>query len=114
MSNRIYGPTLMRSLASLALVALAACGGNQPTGATCPTDSTLTYDNFGKQFMTDYCTECHSNYGTVTGIRKDLVGIDETSAAGPDATNTSMPPSAPYPTAAERMLLGEWIACDAP
>ena len=129
MSNRKRSSQLAHLIFSGMFVALAACGGAQPTGSVCPTDSTLTYDNFGKQFMTDYCTDCHAstlsgsardgaplsrNYDTLTAIRNDLAGVDETIASGPDATNTSMPPSAPYPTAAERELLGEWIACGAP
>jgi hypothetical protein len=100
-----------------------------PSGATCPPSSTLTYDNFGKQFMETYCTSCHSSelsgakrngaplfhdFDTLVGIRAVANHIDETTAAGPDATNDGMPPNAPFPTLLERQQLGEWIACGMP
>jgi hypothetical protein len=40
--------------------------------------------------------------------------VDETTAAGPAATNEGMPPDSPRPTRDERQKLGEWLACDAP
>lgn len=108
---------------------LAACGGSTPSGATCPDTSALTYDNFGKQFMEDYCLGCHSstktgkerdgapnsqNYDLIADIRAHAKAIDLEAAAGPDATNESMPPESPYPSATERQQLGEWLACGAP
>ena len=80
--------------------------------------------------MEDYCTRCHSsalvgaarngapsdhNFDTLANIHDTaLEHIDEEAAAGPDHVNTSMPPSGPRPTEAERQKLGEWLACDAP
>ncbi len=114
---------------------LGACGGDEvplygpPTGATCPSSSTLTYENFGKSFMEAHCTRCHSStllgtarrgaptfhdFDTVAGIRPIADHIELTTAAGPDGTNTSMPPDGTAPTVEERTLLGEWIACGAP
>lgn len=99
----------------------------EATGSTCPTDSTLTYDNFGKEFFASYCLSCHSskvsgaarlgaptdhNFDTLQGIQANIDHIDETAAAGPSATNTAMPPSG-GPTAEERKKLGEWLACGA-
>jgi uncharacterized membrane protein len=122
-------------LGALAIVLLAACGQDDvfgpPTGATCPSTSasSLTYANFGQPFMTSYCTRCHSSqlmgaerqgapllhdFDTPQGIAPFIAHIDETTASGPDATNTSMPPDAPTPTLAERQMLGEWLACGAP
>jgi uncharacterized membrane protein len=121
-------------LAILALgVTLTACEPEPilgpPTESTCPQTSTLTYDNFGKSFMTKYCTRCHSieltgaarmgatsfhDFDTVENVRLFAEHIDETSAAGPAATNKSMPPDSPSPTLQERKQLGEWIACGAP
>lgn len=124
----------------LASVLLAACGGNEDppveppdsgpsSGSTCPSDSTLTYENFGMQFFADYCTRCHSTMpenGTRSGAPRGLdwdqietvrvyaEQIDRMAAAGPDATNTGMPPRDPRPTTAERTDLGEWLACGAP
>ncbi|MGC4089329.1 MAG: hypothetical protein QM756_15870 [Polyangiaceae bacterium] len=98
-----------------------------PTQSTCPTDSTLTYENFGQKFMSDYCTRCHSStlsgadrhdapdghdFDTLAGILRVAEHVDEHAAAGPAAVNTLMPPDAPRPTEAERRQLGEWLACE--
>jgi hypothetical protein len=120
----------------LLLMALVACGEAEPpplfgppTGTSCPPASTLTYANFGQSFMARYCVRCHSSdlegearhgapsfhdFDTQFGVRGVANHIDETTAAGPDAMNTSMPPDSPRPTEAERFQLGEWLACDAP
>ena len=99
------------------------------TGATCPANSTLTYDNFGKEFFTKYCTRCHSekvtgtarngapadhNFDTKADIALLWAHIDEMAGSGPDATNETMPKSDPKPTKEERQKLSEWLACDAP
>jgi uncharacterized membrane protein len=117
------------------LVGVGCSGGDEeederPSGATCAPDSTLTYETFGRPFTEEYCTRCHSsaltgdarngapseyNLDTLAAIRD--VGaeeIDEQAAAGPSNVNTSMPPSEPRPTEAERRLLGEWLACGMP
>jgi len=111
-------------------LALAGCGGlGDPTGATCPTGSTLTYASFGQAFMTTHCTRCHSaeaadrdgapggvNFDTVEEIRTRKSDIDRAAGSGPDATNTWMPEtnaSHPAPTDAERAMLSEWLACGA-
>lgn len=128
---------MTRALAAPALAALAAMLGcsdepplfGPPTESVCPPASALTYANFGRPFMESYCTGCHSSelmgddrkgapsfhdFDTIFGIRAVAVHVDETSAAGPAAVNTSMPPDAPRPTLAERQQLGEWIACGMP
>ena len=131
----------MRALASPAWLAAlgltsfvaAACQTTPlfgpPTESVCPQGSTLTYENFGKPFMEAYCTRCHAanlrgadrqgapsfhDFDTIFGIRVVFDHIDETTASGPAATNTSMPPDDPAPSLAERKQLGEWIACDMP
>jgi hypothetical protein len=117
------------------LVVLALWGCNDtvlfgpPTESTCPTDSTLTYATFGQPFMESYCVRCHSStlmgsarmgapllhdFNTLPGITIFISHIDETAAAGPAATNTSMPNGDPTPSLAERTMLGEWLACGAP
>lgn len=111
------------------------CGGDEdsvfgpPTQATCPQGSTLTFENFGKAFMEQYCTRCHSSaltgsarngapkfhdFDTVGGVRSVRDHVDQTAAGGPSSLNTSMPPSAPIPSEDERRKLGEWLACEAP
>jgi uncharacterized membrane protein len=97
-----------------------------PTGASCPPSSTLTWDSFGRSFMTSYCTRCHSSqltgparqsaplghdFDTENGVIVVAEHVDGLAAAGPNAVNTAMPPSNPMPTEAERRQLGEWVAC---
>jgi uncharacterized membrane protein len=102
-----------------------------PSGATCPTDSTgLTYDAFGKKFMTDYCVRCHSDqlktmearmgapighdFNVEPGIRTVWQHIDQKAASGDLHTNTAMPPpadSGAKPTLEERKKLGQWLVC---
>ncbi len=112
-----------------ALVLVAACGGGgTPTGATCPPTDPPTYANFGMQFFGKYCTSCHSanstnrhdapgnqNYDTEADIKKHVDDIDTEAAAGPEATNTSMPEIGgtvvSKPTQAERQQLGQYLAC---
>ena len=123
----------MKSFA--AAVLLAASGGcgtplyGPPTGSVCPPDSTLTYASFGKPFMEEYCTRCHSStlhgsdrhgapafhdFDTLSGIKNVSDHIDETTAAGPASVNEGMPDSGKLPGVAQRELLGEWIACGMP
>jgi uncharacterized membrane protein len=129
----------MRRASLIALVtaaALSACNGEdegspEPSGAICPDNSSLTYDNFGSPFFATYCTGCHSseldgidrhgapadhNFDTLAGILSEAEHIDEWAAAGPDAVNTAMPPATAddTPDESERRDLGEWLACGAP
>ncbi len=118
----------------LASMAHGGCHGEEdiygpPTQAACPTGSTLTYNNFGKQFMESYCTKCHASdkmgearqgapsfhdFDTLNGIVVVADHIDETAASGPAATNLGMPADNLKPSLAERQMLGEWIACGLP
>jgi len=99
------------------------------TGSTCPSQQTLTFENFGVPFFETYCTRCHSSelsgserHGAPAGYDWDDIEavrayadlIDKMAAAGPDAINTTMPPSSPRPTQTEREELGEWLECGAP
>lgn len=100
-----------------------------PSGATCPSDNTLTYDNFGKGFMTKYCTRCHSSkltkcadrmkapFGHDFDMKPGIIGvsdhIDQKAAIGPDSSNRAMPPDdGPKPSDEERKKLGQWLACE--
>lgn len=111
---------------TLLLLSLVAC--SSPTGSTCPTSNAPTYGSFGSDFFGKYCTDCHSatsqnrhsaptdvNFDSVDDIRKHADDIDTEAAAGPNATNTSMPELdnvvTMEPTQAERELLGQFIAC---
>jgi uncharacterized membrane protein len=122
------------ALAFLSIAGAAACGGDDhdddhegsASGATCPADNTLTYDNFGRDFMSKYCTKCHSStatdrhgapanhdFDTLAGILPMADHIDEHAAAGPNAVNTEMPPEGETaPSEDERRKLGQWLACE--
>jgi uncharacterized membrane protein len=144
--SRLSRPSLCSLLSALVL-GLAACGEGSTTepnandddghdhdaavasGAVCPPGSTLTFQNFGNDFMQRYCLSCHSvnsqgaarggaptdhNYDTVADVRRWGAEIDKHAAAGPSSVNTLMPPALPRPTQPEREQLGQWIACGAP
>lgn len=98
------------------------------SGATCPDGSDVTYDNFAKDFFSEYCLRCHSSkltgaarmmapldhdFDTIEGIALVAKHVDQLAAAG-KVTNDMMPPSGPKPTLEERKKLGEWLACDLP
>jgi uncharacterized membrane protein len=100
-----------------------------PTESSCPPGSALTYEGFAKPFMDSFCTRCHAtalvgaarqgapsfhDFDTLFGIKVVADHIDETTASGPAATNTSMPPDNPKPSQDQRRQLGEWIACGMP
>jgi hypothetical protein len=88
--------------------------------------STLTYDSFGRDFMSKYCTKCHSstasdrhgapadhNFDSLPFILAMAEHIDENAAAGPSSTNTTMPPEGEMkPSDEERQKLGQWLACE--
>lgn len=90
----------------------------------CPSDSMLSYETFGRAFFTSYCLRCHSttrtgqdrsgappgtNFDTLDEIsaRKDVIW--SVAADG----NTLMPAAGSAPSADERRLLGDWLACGA-
>ncbi len=100
---------------------IAACSSNSSgtaTGSTCPSDSTLTYENFGQAFFADNCLSCHTDQQqptltTPAAIQANREEIDLMAAAGPSAVNTEMPQGGSVSTA-DRTKLGEWLACGAP
>ncbi len=94
------------------------------TGAVC--DKSLTYASDVKPLMEKYCTRCHGskvtgaarmgapedhNFDSEEGIHEMAGHIDQQAGSGPDGTNTTMPPSNPKPTMAERELLSKFLAC---
>jgi hypothetical protein len=126
------------------LCCAAACGPGDPTstGTMCPVPdpNTLTYENFGEQFMATYCLQCHASelprskrngaplyhdFDSLLGVIQVWEHIDQQAGFGPEAENTFMPPSrcpsvpggsldsdCPRPTDEERRKLAEWIACE--
>lgn len=100
-------------------IALSACGGGVSTGATCgTTGSTLTYANFGRAFMSNYCTSCHSGrdsprLDTQAAVKANASAVDAASGAFGTVVNTLMPQGSSVATT-ERQKLSAWIACGAP
>jgi len=118
----------MRSSRRLVIVialALAGCGsdtGDASESQQCAT-SVLTYDNFGAPFMLDWCRGCHSS--TLSdGMRQmapldvnfddlDLVRAHASKIALHATGDRPTMPPASGPSAEEREMLAEWIACGA-
>lgn len=114
-------------LSSLAL--LPGCPedepAGEPTGAAC--DPYLHYQLDIAPLMDRYCTGCHAedvplakrngapgdhNFDSEQGLLDNADHVAEAAAAGPQASNRSMPPAGfPQPSDAERRLLGQWLAC---
>lgn len=84
-----------------------------PDGGT-----TLTWENFGHDFMRSYCVHCHGGpngyssraLNTVEAVRVQRDRIFINSALD----NTAMPPGPDDPPRDERVKLAEWLACGAP
>ncbi len=109
---------------------LAACSGDPQgadTGSTCPPVDPPTYASFGQAFLQTYCLACHSqgklgedrngapvtiDFDTRSLVRENTSRIDKQAAFGPHANNRLMPNDGPVPSDAERVRLGEYIACE--
>lgn len=119
--SRSRNATFALALSLFVSPIFAACssGLGDATGATCPPSSTLTYENFGKDFMDKNCNSCHGagaaespKLDTVASIRSNIGDIDKAAAKGPNATNTFMPEGRSV-SDEDRTKLGEWLACGA-
>lgn len=117
---RIQASAFVRLSMLFAAGTLVACGEGlgEPTGSTCPPDSTLTYETFGQAFIADNCLRCHATnesprLNSLREVQANLDDVDRAAASGPDSTNTFMPEDRDIPEA-ERKKLGEWLACGAP
>ena len=96
----------------------AACSWEEMKDYPCPQGSTLTYDNFGKDFMQTYCVRCHGGpngyssraFTDVDLIRANAADIFRNAAED----NVTMPPGPDDPPKDERYKLAEWLACGAP
>ncbi len=123
----------MRALLLIFLVACTTSAVGSSTGATCAPSSAapLTYETFGREFMTKYCTTCHStsltgakrrgaptddNFDTLEAVMAAATEIDQIAGVGPKAANTDMPPSecgmCEKPPMQAREQLASWLACE--
>lgn len=130
-------PRSALTIAAFIACSLISCSGSDggsadpegnATGSTCNSTSRPSYESFGRAFMTEFCTRCHSStltgsarngapedhdFDTLEGILSVREHIDRLAGAGPNATNTIMPPSGKTPSEGQRRLLAEWLACEA-
>jgi len=119
----------MRALVlALLVVGCTDVPEGKDTGSTCPPADKPDYASFGTGFFSTYCLDCHSesktgadrndapaaiNFDTRSLVRENTSNIDKQAAWGPTAHNVIMPPDdEPKPTDAERIRLGEYIACE--
>jgi len=75
--------------------------------------ATLTYESFGRQFLTNYCVSCHGATNPREGIRLDSLNGAVMRKAGVKAQvlGGSMPQGNKLPSDADRMRFGQWIDC---
>ncbi|HEY4220804.1 MAG TPA: hypothetical protein VGO62_05660, partial [Myxococcota bacterium] len=89
----------------------------------CPSDSALTWENFGEPYTRDWCTACHSSAldeahraGAPVDVNfdnlADVRALKERIWARSGDQNNTMPPAG-YAPDPERLELGEWLACGA-
>jgi hypothetical protein len=74
---------------------------------------TLTYANFGQQFLSTYCVGCHGATNPRANVRLDsLAGITARKTQAKAAVLTSiMPQGSNRPSQADRQRFGQWLDC---
>jgi len=95
-----------------------------PTSLNCPAGTSLSYENFGAQFLRRYCSGCHSV--NLVGIDRhgapELINFDSAADAvslrvemirSAGADDARMPPGVSV-LKDERALFREWLNCGAP
>jgi len=97
--------------------------GDQDGTGGCSTPAVVTYDGQIKDFLTSYCTRCHSSQlsgadrnGAPVGRNWDTyAGIEPfASLANSRIQAGTMPPTAPKPDACDRALFQAWVDQGAP
>ena len=102
----------MRALALFTIISVTACSSPTSTGTSCADPdpitgtTTLTWTNFGHDFMFKYCTNCHESsltinqrngaplfhdFDTLEGVLEVPDHIDQQAGWGPKAHNNFMP-----------------------
>ena len=115
----------MRHPVLLLTTLLLGCATDEENAAIeCPTDSFVTYENFGQPFMTTWCTPCHSSQLDQADARQDApLGVDfdsyEAVLSHAEAiqlfvVDTDAMPPAGGPSDDDLGLLAEWLACGLP
>ena len=103
--------------AFLVCLAISGCASNSTgvdtAAVTCPPDSTLTYENFGKILIQDQCLSCHASKEKPSLSTQAQVQANAQAILRASVTGTQMPKGGSM-LLDERQLLGEWLACGAP
>ena len=106
---------LSRIAIVFAFASASACTGASSTGiepVECSQESTLTYENFGKDLIQNNCLECHDTTGPrLTDIQKIRQHAYEILQ---EAVYTDAMPEKSDMPLQQRELLGEWLSCGAP
>jgi hypothetical protein len=91
----------------------AGGGGGSDSGTPGNQCSTLTYNSFGQQFLSSYCTGCHGAVGAVRGIRLDTLEnlVSRKGGAKSAVLSGAMPQGTNRPSTADRERFGQWIDC---
>jgi uncharacterized membrane protein len=96
---------------------IAGCASNSSgtdsASITCPPDSTLTYENFGKVLIADQCLSCHTTKERPALTTQGAIQSNRQVILKSAVTSTNMPKGSAMQLA-EREMLGEWLACGAP
>lgn len=89
--------------------------GKQDAGSRDSQCATLTYETFGKQFMTSYCVSCHAGSAPKANLKLDTLTAVAARKAGvkTQVLNGTMPQGNKKPSQEERTKLGAWIDCGA-
>lgn len=112
------------ALVTVALVAGCAANAMPIEDYPCPPQGTqLTYESFGRQFLSTYCNNCHNaseghrngapesyRFETLADVHDHRDRIFVRAAA----SNVTMPPGVEDPAPEQREQLAEWLACGAP
>lgn len=104
---------LMFLMAALAACTTSPTSSGTTGSASCGSDSTLTYANFGAAFMSTNCVSCHSSRARPALTTQADVQANASKIMAVAVDSTKMPQGGSV-SADERALLGEWLACGAP
>jgi uncharacterized membrane protein len=118
---RCFGSLRRRALGFALLAGTGGCAVEAGDSGTCGRTPALSYDNFGKGYLQQYCTGCHSSLvpeshreGATPGVDFDTYEGVLTWAERIDARATGNDPSMPPgggPADDEVERLSEWLSC---
>ena len=99
-------------VAALATACMSA-GSTGITASDIPCDSSLTYANFGSDFIKTNCLSCHQFQDTPRLQTQSLVQANVARILDEAVYTDAMPENANLANA-DRIKLGQWLSCGAP